>query len=180
MIFYIIKEQEQQKDVRQQFYSRHSSKSTTVRGRIVGSWIIVNIYGYYVVFRGKLIEIRKCIIIIMIIVVFSLCFLNILCYIFKYFSSKYYISILCTIETRYYYNNQAQIFVTIYTLNYYFISITIIIIIIIFNTQICVIAGVFLLIGPNNLIGFFMKETRMQATIITSIGDNTIIIITVF
>ena len=39
------------------------------------------------------------------------------------------------------------------------------------------IAGVFLLIGPKNVSGFFLKESRMQATIITSIGKSLVCIV---
>jgi len=36
--------------------------------------------------------------------------------------------------------------------------------------NISLIAGVFLLIGPGRVTGFFLKESRVQATIITSLG----------
>ncbi|KAJ1432612.1 hypothetical protein B484DRAFT_327244 [Ochromonadaceae sp. CCMP2298] len=36
--------------------------------------------------------------------------------------------------------------------------------------NICIIAGIFMLIGPTRVSGFFLKESRMQATIITVVG----------
>lgn len=39
--------------------------------------------------------------------------------------------------------------------------------------NICLVSGIVLLIGPKGLAGFFLKESRMQATIITSIGKPT-------
>jgi hypothetical protein len=38
------------------------------------------------------------------------------------------------------------------------------------HTQICIIAGIFMLIGPSRVSGFFLKESRMQASIITAVG----------
>ncbi len=37
--------------------------------------------------------------------------------------------------------------------------------------QILIVGGAFLLFGPKKVSAFFMKESRLQAAIITSIGE---------
>lgn len=59
---------------------------------------------------------------------------------------------------------------------YYHYCITIIIIIIL-SGNICIIMGIPLLLGPNRVRQFFMKESRMQASIITGLGKIIIIFI---
>lgn len=51
---------------------------------------------------------------------------------------------------------------------YYYITTTLIILIIAGN--ICIILGIPLLLGPNRVRQFFMKESRLQASIITGLG----------
>lgn len=43
-----------------------------------------------------------------------------------------------------------------------------------FLQQIGILAGTFLLIGPSRVSAFFLKKSRLQATIITSIGIVTV------
>jgi hypothetical protein len=42
------------------------------------------------------------------------------------------------------------------------------------------VAGTFLLIGPARVSGFFLKESRLQATIITSIGIHAALRCTIY